>query len=134
MRKCLFLLLVFGAVCVKAGDFTYNYLVMADNEGQRTPLNVNGLELKFSDGMLMAVNADGTYTFQLASLASMYFSETTTSITEADKANSHSSFEVFTLSGLCRGSFADMSDIKGSLPAGIYVVRQNGKTTKIALK
>ena len=37
-----------------------------------------GLELTFSDGLLHATCADGDRTFTLASLASMFFSETAT--------------------------------------------------------
>ncbi|MBQ3631517.1 MAG: dockerin type I repeat-containing protein [Prevotella sp.] len=78
MKKLLTMLLAIAALAASADNVTYNYLVMKQNEGTLTPLSVVGLELTFSDGLLHATCADGDRTFTLASLASMFFSETAT--------------------------------------------------------
>lgn len=74
-RKLMTLLLTLATLGAFADNVTYNYLVMKDASGKLTPLSVVQLELTFSDGKLNATGADVNQTFELSSLASMYFSE-----------------------------------------------------------
>ena len=88
-RKMMMLMLVMTTLGAHADDVTYNYLVMKDSSGTLTPLSVVELCLTFSDGKLHATCADGSRSFTLSSLASMYFSENapTTGIAVIGDAN-----------------------------------------------
>ncbi len=59
-----------------ADDYTLPYLVFTDSEGTQTVVSVAELEITFSDGKLVAKNADGSTSIDLAALATMQFAET----------------------------------------------------------
>lgn len=137
MKKLIAILLAIVAIGAQADDFTYKYLVMSESDGAKTYLDVEGLELTFVDGVLSARNSARSYTFTLASLFSMQFAQTsgpTTAVSPSPQLPNSSPVEVFTLSGVSRGSFSSLSEMKSSLPAGIYLVKQNGTTTKITVR
>ena len=138
MKKLIVILLAIVAIGAQADDFTYKYLVMSESDGAKTYLDVEDLELTFANGVLSARNSARSYTFTLASLSSMQFAQTsgpTTAVSQPSSLDTQSSpVEVFTLSGVSRGSFSSLSEMKSSLPAGIYLVKQNGTTTKITVR
>ncbi|MBQ9355716.1 MAG: hypothetical protein IJT98_00265 [Prevotella sp.] len=120
-----------------AGDFTYKYLVMTDSGGNHTSLATSGLTMRIENGNLVIVSNEGTTTLSLASLAKMEFSETkvgntTTAIGMLPVGSAD--VEVFNLQGVGMGTFSSMSQARATLPAGIYIVKQNGQTRKITLK
>ncbi len=138
MKQYIIILLATVAMTTQADDFTYNYLVMTANDGTKTSVSVTDLNMTFADGRLSAVNADGTRAFDLVSLASMAFSETIeesgNTTTDICLPDSDAPAEVFTLSGMAKGTFGNLTQMKKTLPAGIYIVKQNGKTTKITIQ
>ena len=56
-------------------DETYPYLILTRNDGTQTAVEVEQLEMTFSNGQLVAKNAAGEAAFTLADLASMQFSQ-----------------------------------------------------------
>ena len=64
----------------------------------------------------------------------MYFTDEPTGIDEVTAGNSRSTVEVFSLSGIALGTSADIDSAKSRLKAGVYVIKQGNKTTKIAIK
>lgn len=141
MRRCIIFLLVWIATAVQADDFTYKYLVMTDSEGTMTSLGVDELVITFADGQLTAVNADGTRTLTLATLSTMFFSETAKGTDAIDETTTGIGFpdpdrpvEIFTLGGLSRGTFSCLDKAREALPSGIYILKQNGTTTKTIIR
>ena len=138
MKQCIMIILVFTATAVHADDFVYKYLVMTASNGTKTSVSVADLNMKLVDGQLVAVNADGTTSVSLSSLASMFFSEEAVSssgtTTGVDLPDSTQPLKVFTPSGVAKGRFDNLSQLREALPAGIYVVKQNGKVTKTTIK
>jgi len=135
MKKWILCLMAVVAIQVLAADFTYKYLVVKGSDGMQTSLASEGLKLTFDDGQLLAVNDNGSKTFTLTDLASMHFSETgsTTGIDKQLTADSQE-LNVYTLSGMYVGTFDSMSNLKSQLQSGVYVVKQNKKSTKIIVK
>lgn len=73
------LLLTLVAACATttlADEYKYPYLIVTASDGTETTLNAAALEITFTDGKLVATNADGTTQLTLADLATMFFSET----------------------------------------------------------
>ena len=121
---------------VHADDYTYPYLVFANSNGTQTTVSVNQLEIKFSNGQLVAINADGTQTLDLASLASMAFSKTgelTDAIEDLDGSavRNEKSATYYDMSG----RRAYRSNGASRLKRGVYVVRQaDGSITKVTVQ
>lgn len=133
MKKWLTSLLAVAAMqSIQAAD--YDYLTIVETDGTRTSLTAVGLTITFSDGSLVATNANTseTKTVSLTNLASLNFSttnETTTGISsiEADGFNLGEAEAVYDLSGrqIPEGT---------SLTRGIYIIKKGGITRKIQIK
>ena len=135
--KILFVMALFASqVC--AADYTYKYLVFTGSDGTETRVSTDGLTLNVEeDGTLVAKNTAGTTTLTLASLMKMKFSsdDTTTPVEQAvNSVTKDGIVEVYDLSGIYKGTFSSMSAMKNSLGRGIYVIKQNGKNTKMIVK
>ena len=137
-RLCLILLgLTFVSIMKADGEFPY--LTFVGSDGTVTSLEVESLEMTVTeDGNLVAVNGDGSKTFTLTSLAKMYFStgdESTASgisLTETESADNE--VEVFTLTGISLGKFADSAKAKESLEHGVYILKSKSQTFKITVR
>ena len=117
-----------------ASDYTWPYLVLTDKNGVETTLPVDDLELTFSNGQLVSANGSRTQTFSLSDLASMHFSKTgDPSAISSMAAAAEGPTEVYTLSGIRVGTFADLKSARESLKTGVYVTRRNGQTTKLSI-
>lgn len=133
MKKWLTSLLAVAAMqSIQAAD--YDYLTIVETDGTRTSLTAVGLTITFSDGSLVATNANTseTKTVSLTNLASLNFSttnETTTGISsiEAEGFNLGEAEAVYDLSGrqIPEGT---------SLTRGIYIIKKGGITRKIQIK
>lgn len=118
-------------------DDKYPYLVMKTGEGTTMSLAVEDLEMKVVDGQLVATNAEGTATFTLKDLSSMYFSLTKTDLVDdaiGSVLSETGEVEVFKLSGMRVGSFANRSEAQKRLLRGVYIVKQNGRISKVTVR
>jgi hypothetical protein len=130
-------LIITAVVCsmtVAADGFEYNYLAFTRSNGVDQTVSVGDLKIVFQEGQLVCTNADGNTSFPLSDLTKMYFTDEPTGIDEVTAGNSRSTVEVFSLSGIALGTFADIASAKSRLKAGVYVIKQGNKTTKIAIK
>lgn len=121
--------LVVTAAFARATD--YKYLVLQQTDGTVIPLSADGLRLTFSDGNLVA--SDGT-TVSLTSLSMMCFSEDATAIETISNGNDVSAVDVYTVSGVLVGRYESISAAQQALRSGLYVMKNNGGTQKIAVK
>lgn len=123
------LALLMVALQVQADDVTFPFLVLTTSNGQQTALAVEQLEMTFEDGKLVAKNANGQATFDLADLATMQFSESNTGIVdgvESVRKGGDSEVSAYDMSG---------RPVNGPLRKGVYVVRKaDGSTSKILVK
>lgn len=118
-------------MAAQADDYTL--LTMEKTDGTRQSVSVENLVITFADGQMKVENTDTSLTFQLADLSTMHFSnDTETSslaMTIADEGA-----DIYTLEGVAMGHFDSVAAARRTLKPGIYIVKTNGKTTKIALK
>ena len=137
MKKWILFFMALVAIQTYAADYTYKYLVFTASNGTQTHLATDGLTLNIDgNGGLVAKNGEGTTTLTLASLAKMEFSAdgTTTAIEQVESIDSESRVEVYNLSGIYKGSYSSIREMKSSLGKGIFLIQQNGKKTKMIIK
>lgn len=135
MKKNLMLCLALAGMTTAMAD-EYPYLMFQNNDGTTTSVASEGLTITFSDGKLIAKNADGSKTFTLTELNKMFFSKNAdvTGIEETPKDASAEPVEVFTLAGISVGRFENMKEAQNTLSKGCYVVKSASGTLKITVK
>ncbi len=126
--------LLIGIGSVHADDYEYPYLVFQTSSGATKAISVESLTLTVSNGELIATNSAGTQTFTLSELSTMSFSEVATAVTEIEASTDSEAVEIFSIAGVALGSYDNLKSAEQALPAGIYIVKSNQKTSKIALK
>lgn len=133
MKKILCVMLLALAAQAHATDYTYPYLILTTAAGSQAAVAVDGLEMTFVDGKLVAKNGDGEARFTLAELASMQFSASKDGIVDAvlrPAADALGAATLYDLSGR-----QALRPAGGALRPGVYVVRKaNGETSKITVK
>ena len=134
MRKLLLLsLLAIGTSQMKADD--YLYLTFTNTDGAEQSVSIDGLKVSFADGNIVAEATEETLTLPLADVAKMYFSDTKSEQTGIKEAVSKGEgISVYTTSGMFIGIFANAAQAHKQLEHGLYVIRNNGKTYKMAVK
>ncbi len=132
MKKILFLaLFMIGTLATYADDYAYPYLVFETADGTKTSVAITDGTITIANGQLTM----GGQTFALADLSKMYFSTTTTGITNVnDNLNVNDEVSIYTLSGISLGKFQNVDAAKTALNKGIYVVKTVNTTYKIAIK
>lgn len=133
-KKVLFLIMAcLPIVATHAED--YPYLTFQKADGTLLSVGVESLEMTFQDGNLNYTNSAGTGTLTVADLASMYFSSAdVTAISSLTADSCDGKVQAFSLQGTSYGTFDSMQSMKASVPTGMYIVKTNGKTLKIAVK
>lgn len=108
----------------------YTHLTFEKSDGTLTSVALSSLSITISGTTLTA----GDQSFALADLTKMYF--TTADVTAIDEVNTAVSgeVEVFSMSGIAMGKFTTMQEAMSSLRTGVYIVKSNGKTIKVAVK
>lgn len=131
-------LMMFICVCLSgmiAHADSYSCLTFQKADGTVTSVSVASLTMTFSDGKLHIGNEDGSYEFALADLSSMYFSNgDVTPVKGITSAMSDGDVEAFTLQRMSLGKFCSLQELKQRVPAGVYMVKSNGKTQKTVFK
>lgn len=134
MKKLMMTLLTV-MLAVGAQAYDYPYLTFENADGSQSSVSVESLTLTVSGNQIVAVGADGTHTFPLASLGKMFFSKEaaqTTGITTVNDAASP--VEVFSVAGVSLGTFQSAGEAQSQLKPGVYVVKQGKRTLKTVVK
>lgn len=134
MKKLILtLLLVTGIVTTKADNL--QYLVFETLTGGSQSIGIDGLDLKFVDGNLVATSGDETLELELAEIAKMYFSAESVIVDGvAEIKTDNNGVEIYTVSGIYCGRFASAGEAHSLLGKGMYVVKTSGKTYKMTVK
>ncbi len=128
MKKIIILaLLAIFTLGTQAAD--YNYLVFTQSDGSTKSISASDLNITFSDGNMIATSGSSTVTIALTSLTKMEFSNSGETGIESIKTN-------FTIDDA-----TEIHDMNGrripsgsALSRGVYIIKSNGKTQKIAVK
>lgn len=142
MKKWILFLMAVVAIDAFPADYVYKYLVFTGSDGLQTAVSTDGLTLSISDGALVATSSVGTTTFTLTDLSKMKFSDSAddlvTKIEGMDELTADDmesgTVEVYNLSGVHKGTFNSIREMKSRVGAGVYVIKQNGKNTKMIVR
>lgn len=115
-----------------AASYEFPYLTFVTNSGETT-LSVEALTISISESNLIVTNESGTQTFALQDLTKMYFSSSITGVNSVI-TQEDGEVEVFALNGVSMGKYANTNTAIEALKSGVYVLKANGKTIKIAVK
>ena len=113
------------------------YLNFRTLDGQEQSLSIeNGLTITFENGKLIA-NANGTiFQAELSNMQDMYFGATLVGIPSisADAIPAGTLVRVYTTDGRMVQSYEQTAGAQPALPAGLYMIQADGKTTKTLVK
>lgn len=136
MKKLLLSAAALAATAAANAD-TYPYLSFTTTDGATVSVAVESLSMTFGDSgeTLTLSNATGSRTLRTADLAKMFFSANdATGISEVTTGKDAGQMQVFTLSGTLVGQFGSTRSLDEAVEPGIYLVRKNGRTQKIAVR
>ena len=133
MKESLFLFLSFLFASV-SDAYNYPYLTFRTVHGAEQSIAVESLSLTFTDGQLVARNADGQLMFTLPELSKMYFSADPLSVSPSLSEAASVNVEVFSVSGTYLGRFASVRQMRAVLARGIYIIRINNTIQKFVIE
>lgn len=133
--KKLILLLTATVLTMSAHAYDYPYLTFQNSDGTQTSVSVESLSITVNDGNLVCTNSDGTTNISIAELSKMFFSTdgTPTGISAVSTKTS-GDVEIYTLTGISLGKFQSLSQAKDNLNSGIYLIKSDTGTSKIAIR
>jgi hypothetical protein len=133
MRKLLLTLVAISGMAIPAFSYDLPYLAFRDASGNITTIDAQDLELTFADGVITATNGSETLTLTAAEIEAMYFTSTPSAVASV-AVDTEGSLEVYTTAGISLGKFSSLEAARKAVGEGIFVVKQNEKTFKIAIK
>lgn len=128
------LLVLAGTLQMMADDYAYLTFTKADGSAQS--LDALGLKITFSDGRAVVESGEETASFTLTELATMFFSneKSTTGIAELTGEGGAETLAVYSASGVFVGRFTDRRALPAQLQRGVYIMKSDSGTEKIAVK
>lgn len=136
MKKILtFAVTAFLALGAQADSI--KYLNFRTLDGQETSLSIeNGLTITFEDGKIIAKAEGSIFQAELSNMQDMYFGATVVGIPaiSPDAIPAGTLVRVYTTDGRMVQSYEQTEGAQPSLPAGLYMIQADGKTTKTLVK
>ncbi len=124
-------MLLFG-VCAHAQD--YSYMAFQKADGSKIAVGVENLNMTFADGLLHVESDSGTQDIPVSELSMMFFTnDAPTAIAETENVASHAK-QVYSISGTFVGTFDTDSAVRQSCGKGVYLIKDNGKTSKVVIR
>lgn len=114
---------------------TYSHLSFLSADGTVLSVGVESLQMTFTEdgGKLTVSNGEESLAMNVADLKKMYFSSgTATGINDINAGSKD--LQLYSVYGSYLGTFSSKGDIENNVEAGVYIVKTNGKTSKIAVK
>ncbi len=136
MKKSLLSSVLF-MLAVTAGAEAYPYLSFQYADGTASSFGTESLSMTFTDSgsKLVVSNGSTSQTLSVADITKMFFTANDVSgISEVTSEGTDGNLEVYNISGIYIGKFANARSLGETVEPGIYLVKQNGKTKKIAVR
>lgn len=132
MKRTLISMLTLLAVTAASAD-NYSYLAFQTTDGSTRNIGVESLEMTFSDGKLIASNGTESLEISVADLTRMFFSSEATAIKDIS-LDADSPVKVYTVEGVCVGSYDNMANASANMGKGVYIVKGEKTTHKITIR
>lgn len=114
---------------------SYPYFSFQTIDGNIVSVKSESLTMTIANGKLIVGNGAVSHEFSVTNLGKMYFStEKSGGVDDTEWSDADTVKDVYSISGVFVGSYSDLSTLVGSLQPGMYIVKSNGKTQKIAVK
>ena len=134
MKKSLLSSVLF-MLAVTAGAEAYPYLSFQYADGTASSFGTESLSFTDSGSKLVVSNGSTSQTLSVADITKMFFTANDVSgISEVTSEGTDGNLEVYNISGIYIGKFANARSLGETVEPGIYLVKQNGKTKKIAVR
>ncbi len=136
MKKYLLSLVSF-VLAITAGAETYPYLSFLYADGSASSFGAESLSMTFADSGSKLIVSDGStsQTLNVADVTKMFFTANDVSgISEVTLEDTDGNLEVYNISGIYVGKFANARSLGETVDPGIYLVKQNGKAKKIVVR
>lgn len=124
--------IIFVGMAFSGSAADYSAIKLVEADGTEHNLPSAGLEFTVNDGILTATTSEGTHSFPIIQLSKMFFSAN--SGTEAIASDCNCTVDIFNTDGTEAGSYPSLDAALNSLASGLYIVKTNGKSFKIAVK
>lgn len=112
---------------------SYSHLTFQKKDGSCLSFPVASLAMVVSGEKLLVYAGSENSAIDVSDLSCMYFSTAdVTGIQEVEKKVGM--LKVYSLQGVKYGCFESMEEMRSSVPAGVYVIRQQGKTQKMIIR
>lgn len=136
MKKLLLCLFLAVAASASAYAELTEMLSVCDKSGNIHLFDPYNVDFKLTDDGLLAIsNNDGTKTFEMTELSTLYFYSHSGVALKTASAEDDGPIDVFTVTGIKAGTFATEAEAVNALERGIYICRHsNGRTSKIAVR
>jgi len=121
-----------GALGASATTYDYPYMYFVTTDGTLQSMAVDGMTFAFTDGSMVVTNESESKTFTLTAMNKMYFSESS-GLEELVNATDES-VEVYNMAGIMLGRYANTQQAMQELDRGIYVLKSQSTTLKIAVR
>ena len=133
MKKLLLSLamLALASTNIFAGD--YDYLTVQKTDGSQVSFTSAGLTITFSGGNLVATQNGTSTSLTLTDLSKMFFSSSPTGIENVETTTKVKA-TVYSIDGVKIGTFDNAAILGSQLKKGVYIVKANGKTSKITVR
>lgn len=115
-------------------ETTFPFLTFLTQNGNSTTMSVTSLSMTVSGSTLSVTNAEETKSFQLADLVKMYFSNSSTGISDISSDTESQKVDVYTMNGIHVGQFASQTEAMKALTKGVYIIKSNKKSIQVAVQ
>lgn len=112
---------------------SYSHLTFQRKDGSCLSFSVASLAMVVSGEKLLVYAGSENSAIDVSDLSCMYFSTAdVTGIHDVEKKAGV--VEVYSLQGVKYGCYESVEEMRSSVPAGVYVIRQQGKTQKMIIR
>ena len=135
MKKFLICLLA-GFATLTASAASYSYLQFTDKAGNSEYVSTEGLTIIVDGSNLTVTNSAGSeFKFDANELVSMKFTNSNAGSNGIKSIKfENGEVEAYSIDGSYAGKFGDVNDARGSLPNGVYVLKNaQGESIKIVV-
>lgn len=132
MKRCFLAMMVLMGCVATAAAYDYPYLTFSTQGGVTRSVAAEELVITFADGKMIAHSAQGDLELELQALDKMCFTTEQSGVSSAVAAGGV--VRVFSMQGVEMGTYASQAEAVSRLPQGIYIVKHDGSTLKLAVK
>lgn len=132
MKRNFTALVLFFIWAATAAASDYPYLTFSTQGGVAHSVAVDELVITFAEGKMIAHSAQGNLELELQALEKMCFTIEQSGVSGVKSVSG--AVRVYSMQGVEIGRFASQTEAVSRLPQGLYIVKHDGSTLKLAVR